>query len=324
MCRVIYVVFCVLLSVACSDHGSDAQDTDLIHFAGICDGSAAVRIGSDKLLVAYDENNSLYLYSSIGGQPEAEFPYQELLKINAKEVDIEAAAVVSDGVWWVGSHGRDGDGDVAPNRRLLFKTVLPQKTDQQLRLLQPAIDLYPILTESPLSKSFLTEKVLRKKPKKGGLNVEGLVAESDDSLLLGFRSPLTKDNHALIAQLEKKTDTFVVKKFWQLDLGNRGIRDIQRTGEDYILIAGDVDSGGVSALYRWRPDSKANVLTHLDRTLNPEALVKFKDYWLVLSDDGKMQRQGRDSCDEIAEERSSDKKVYFRAIKITDDSLADK
>lgn len=90
------------------------------------------------------------------------------------------------------------------------------------------------------------------------------------------------------------------------------------------MIAGDVDSGGVSALYRWRPDSKANVLTHLDRTLNPEALVKFKDYWLVLSDDGKMQRQGRDSCDEIAEERSSDKKVYFRAIKITDDSLADK
>ena len=315
-------VLCALLSQACTDHAFETQDTELIQFTQICDGSAAVRVGSDKLLVAYDEMNALYLYNTIGGPPEAEFSYRDLLGLSAKEVDVEAATEVSDGIWWMGSHGLDGDGDVAPNRRLLFKTELTKETDPQLLLVQPAIDLYSIITRSPLSESFFSDKVLRKKPKKGGLNVEGLVAESDDTLLLGFRSPLTEENKALVLRIENRADTFVVTRLYQLDLGERGIRDIQRSGDGYLLVAGDVASGGVSALYHWRPDSEAKVLTHLDRVLNPEALVKFKDYWLVMSDDGKMIRRGDNTCDEIADEDSADEQVYFRAIKLSEDSLA--
>ena len=314
MLRLLLGVLCVWLPAACSDRAADAPESAPIHFTHICDGSAAVRIGSDHLLVAYDEKNALYLYSAAGGKPESQFSYRELLGINDKEVDVEAAAVVSDGVWWVGSHGRDGDGDVAPNRRLLFKTSLPEATDLHLQLVQPSINLYPIITDSPLSQSFFSKKTLQKKPKKGGLNIEGLVAESDDSLLLGLRSPLTKENKALIIRLEKNADSFIARQFYQLDLGERGIRDIQSSGDGYMLIAGDVASGGVAALYYWQPGSKAKLLTHVDRSLNPEALIEYKDHWLILSDDGKQRRQSGDTCDELADDEPTHKQVYFRAI----------
>ena len=47
--------------------GEKPQRETVLVYQGICDGSAAVRFGSDKLLVAYDEMNSLFVFDAEGG-----------------------------------------------------------------------------------------------------------------------------------------------------------------------------------------------------------------------------------------------------------------
>lgn len=322
---ILFSVLNVWFISGCSDQRSDKPVADSVVFNGICDGSAAVMVDEKSMLVAYDESNSLYLYGVSGGQPLADFSYQALLDIDNDEVDVEAVAAVGDGLWWIGSHGLDGDGDNAPNRQLLFKTNAPASADEKLQVLEVVNDLLPIILQADNSKQYFTKKILNKKPKKGGINIEGLAAAADNSLFVGLRSPLTSDDQAIVVQLVNSEQGFVVVDFHQLDLGGRGIRDIQASGNDFLIIAGDVGSGGVFALYQWEIGAKARVLAHLDQHLNPEALVRFADYWLVMSDDGKTTRRDDKPCDDIADHKlSGDESVYFRAIKITQDSLARK
>lgn len=310
---------------ACSDSAFESPVTETLVFSGICDGSAAILVDDQSMLVAYDENNALYLYNINGGRPLAEFSYQALLDIDDDEVDIEAVAVAPDGLWWIGSHGLDGDGDEALNRRILFRTNTPNSVDSKLQVLEVVTDLMAAILDADNSKEFFSKKILKKKPKKGGFNIEGLSVASDGSLLLGLRSPLTASDHAIIVQLNRKEAGFVVKDISQVDLGGRGIRDIQPSKNGFVIIAGDVGSNGVFALYQWQIGGIARVLTHLDRDLNPEALVRIADYWLVISDDGKKDRGKGATCDDIAgHELSADKDVFFRAIKISHDSLAGK
>lgn len=318
------VLLALIFSIsACSDLASESPVAETLVFNGICDGSAAVLVDDQSLLVAYDENNALYLYSVNGGKPLAEFSYQALLDIDDDEVDIEAVAIADDGLWWIGSHGLDGDGDKALNRRILFRTNAPDSADSKLRVLEVVTDLMTVILDADNSKAFFSKKTLKKKPKKGGFNIEGLSVAPDGSLLLGLRSPLTTSDHAIIVQLTQKEAGFVVTEIFRLDLGGRGIRDIQPSQNGFIIIAGDVGRGGVSALYHWQIGGIARVLTHLDRHLNPEALVRFADYWLVISDDGKMERGEGVICDDIAEDKlSTDQDVFFRAIKIKHNSLA--
>ena len=310
---------------ACDNSTSKNRTAETLIFYGICDGSAAVLVGDQSLLVAYDERNSLFLYSANGGRPLAEFSYQSLLDIDGDEVDVEAVAVASDGLWWIGSHGLDGSGDNAPNRRVLFKTNAPDSADSKLQVLEVVTDLMSVIVDADNRKAFFSKKILKKKPKKGGFNIEGLSIAADGSLLLGLRSPLTRDDQAIIVQLTQENAGFVVKEFFQLDLGGRGIRDIQPSRDGFVIIAGDVGGGGVFALYYWQIGSKARVLTHLDRRLNPEALVRFADHWLIISDDGKTERREGVICDDIAADKLSlDKDVFFRAVKVKHDSLARK
>lgn len=319
-------VLLVSLISACSDPVAELPVTKTVVFNGICDGSAAVLVDDQSLLVAYDESNSLYLYNVDGGMPLAEFSYQALLGIDSDEVDVEAVAVADNGLWWIGSHGLDGDGDKAPNRSILFRTNAPDSADSELRVLESVTDLMSIILDTDDSNALFSKKTLKKKPKKGGFNIEGLAVATDGSLLVGLRSPLSASDLAIIVQLRHTDSGFVVQQSYQPDLGGRGIRDIQPSADDgFIIIAGDVESHGVFALYHWQPGGKASVLTHLDRGLNPEALVRFADHWLVFSDDGKMERSNGVICDDLAgDQLSTNKEVFFRAIKVSHDSLARK
>lgn len=305
----------------------DQATPDLI-FQTICDGSAAVTIGSDTILVAYDEINSLFAFSKAGGQPIASKDLNPLLDLKTeKEMDLEGATLVNNKIWWIGSHGRDGKGEDAPNRQALFATNIPSPDLSDLEILAGPIDLLSTLLAAEQVKPILTPAVQARKPKAGGINIEGLSRHQEAGLLLGFRSPLSgpdgTSGKALVVHVLKNNNTFKVNHVSQLNLNNRGIRDIQWTGSDYLILAGPVHKGSAFGLYRWNGTSEpTEIETEVLNGLNAEALVQLNGEWLVISDDGKVEREDLESgdgirvCDKIRKKNSNKEQhlnVFFRA-----------
>ena len=295
-------------------------------FSGICDGSAAVMLDDDTLLVAYDELNTLFAFPLTGGDYTAHFDLDELLDLpSSAEIDIEAATRVGDRIWWLGSHGLDREARDVPNRRVLFATTVPSPGLQGLEILEPPQDLTDVLLASPAVRAVLNKVVRKRAPKAGGVNIEGLAATAEGGLLLGFRSPLSAakglKGKAMMVHLLPDGDRFSVQSVSWLDLGNRGVRDIIRHADGYVLIAGSVKSGGEFALYAWDGFSKRAEALQPIADLHAEALVDAGSHWLLLSDDGKQSRADSDSsdgfsrCDSIRERARAGEQhssVFFR------------
>lgn len=299
---------------------------DSITFRGICDGSAAVKIAEDVILVGYDELNVLFAFNVNGGAPIARAGLTELLKLeDDREIDLEAAATRDGRIWWAGSHGLNKHGEIEPNRRTFFATNVPAENLENLALLGGPWDLTGILLQSPEVSKHLTPTVRKRPPKKGGVNVEGLAVSGDGRLLVGLRSPLSEgeSGKALLVELASKGESFVVRKVHQLDLNNRGIRGIIRDRGAYVIIAGPVSSRKSAALYRW-DGAAAQLATELGG-FNAESLVDAGDHWLVLSDNGKDKRDDEEAgdgdriCDNIRKKNSRGENhpnVFFEARKI--------
>jgi hypothetical protein len=318
-----------LESNATQGHGDD------IIYRGICDGSAALSLGNDTVLVAYDELNTLFAFDKSGGLPSARADLTELLDLGSSdEIDIEAATVANGRIWWLGSHGLDSGGNIAPNRRLLFATNIPSRDLGDLQLLAGPMDLTDILLQSAEVAQQLTAAARQRPPKEGGISIEGLATSAAGGLLLGFRSPLSAadgiSGKALLVNITPHGDTFEVQRVQQLDLQDRGVRALSNDGNGYLIIAGRVASGGRFDLYRWRGD--ATPVEHILplEELNAEGLVDLGSYWLVTSDDGKVQRasdeadDGRQRCDRIRKQHRLGEHhpgVFFRARMIPKSSL---
>ena len=71
------------------------QDSQyVLKFDGVCDASAAVRVGRDRLLVAYDEATSVYEFNADGGAVVHTYPLHDLLNLSRdNELDLEAAVL---------------------------------------------------------------------------------------------------------------------------------------------------------------------------------------------------------------------------------------
>lgn len=302
-------------------------DEDTIFFRGICDGSAAVNFGSDTILVANDELNTLFTFAKSGGMPFARADLATLLHLETSdEIDIEAATVSGERIWWLGSHGLDSRGNDAPNRRMLFATNVPSQDLGDLQLVAGPVDLTDILLSSAEVAQALTATARKRPPKEGGISIEGLTASTHGGLLLGFRSPLSDadgmSGKALLVNISPKGDTFEVERVRLLDLGDRGVRAIVNDGSGYLIIAGRVASGGKFALYAWRGGAPPSQQTMSLKGLNAEGLVDLDSHWLVLSDDGKVKREddeaddGKQRCDRIRKKNrlgEAHPSVFFRA-----------
>ncbi|MCH8012256.1 MAG: DUF3616 domain-containing protein [Candidatus Marinimicrobia bacterium] len=302
---------------------------DLITFKGICDGSAAVKLEDETILVAYDELNTLFAFATSGGMPTYRFDLTKMLNLKTSdEIDIEAATVSGERIWWIGSHSLDKDGKDAPNRRMLFATNVPSPDLSDMKIVAGPLDLtYVLLTSTEVAK-VLTVSARQQPPKKGGVSIEGLAESADGGLLVGFRSPLSGANgvtgKALVVNLLPKGDTFEVQSVSLLDLGNRGVRDIVNDGTGYMIVAGPVGSGGKFALYAWNGADPQKQTMSLEG-LNAEGILDLGSHWLILSDDGKIKRvdyeadDGDRTCDNIRKKNSKGEahpNVFFRATMI--------
>jgi Protein of unknown function (DUF3616) len=292
---------------------------EVTEHAGMCDASAAVAVGSSMFLVANDEDNQLRVYRrDMPGKPVRTFDLSLFLKPDAEnpEADIEGAASVGSRVYWIASHGANKNGKPRPSRRRLFAT--------EVKVTNTTVDLSPVgepyeklvddLTNDAGLKHYKFGKAAEQPPEaEGGLNIEGLAASPEGTLLIAFRNPIP-EGKALVVSLENPNEVIAGERArlgtaTELTLGGLGIRSIEYCHKikKYLILAGRHDDAEVFELYQWEgPPSKTpeKVRGVGFAGVRPEALIIYpgeQDRIQVLSDDGSKQVADED-CKEAAQE----------------------
>ena len=270
-------------------------------YVGMCDASAAVALNNELFAVANDEDNSLRIYhASKGGAPVYSHDLSLLLRVDRKkpETDLEGASWMGDRIFWISSHGRNKDGEYRASRHRFFATRVHER-DGRLHLV-PEGRAYPHLLSDLLRderlRPFRLDRASRLPPKAvGGLNIEGLCATPEDHLLVGFRNPIPQ-RQALIVPILNPSEIVGGKPTRLgspvlLNLGGRGIRDIVRWHDRYILLAGAHDGSENSRLFEW--DGASGQPRELGDNkfpnFNPEAVIVYPEAakpLQLLSDDG--------------------------------------
>jgi hypothetical protein len=291
-------VFLIALLTAAGFGASRAAIRDLQSYNEICDASAAVALDDKHFVVGDDEGNTLRIYER--GKPESVGAYDlSRFLIDRKrggEFDLEGAARVGDRIYWITSHGRNRDGEFAPNRHRFFAMQILADGKKLEPIGKPYSNLLNDMLADKRFDRFSLLAASKVSPKShNGLNIEGICARADGSLLIGFRNPVPNGKSLLLPLLnpaeviEGKTSRF--GEMIELDLDDRGVRDITQDGDRFLILAGQSHHGKNSQLYSW--DGK-NPPTEIRKVkfgkLNPEAFFRFPSdpsrVFQVLSDDG--------------------------------------
>jgi hypothetical protein len=330
--------FALLISCMISS-GAEFSLSAVTKYQGAIDGSAAVSSGTDYFVSATDENNVLRLYSTTDGAKVKEllplnfgFPLSKKGKI--REYDLEGAARIGDLIYWIGSHGRNSDGEVCEERQVLFATKLSGSGENTTLELVDGGPYKNLLnnfkTDAVLADLKLGDAIGEKKtdpakaPKKpGAMNIESLCADHE-RLLIGFRNPQIGGKALVITLLNPEAvargaQPVKFDKPILLDLGGLGIRDMADWGNGFLIIAGDIKdrfdaAAKPSRLYRWKggEQDKPEDLNIGFGDLNPEAIVVFGEgpdaRVLLLSDDGKMLFDG------IPNDKHPPAEQFFRGV----------
>lgn len=182
------------------------------------------------------------------------------------EADIESLDIAHGRLWICGSHCRvrrqvENTGmdrvnsrlRVRKSRRLLGSARLSPVLDN---LTGPG-DAAPFRGRGSLLRALASNKYLapyvRLPSKENGLDIEGL-AVIGERILLGLRGPLV-DSIAIVVELNGAAGlklSVSSLKLHFLDLDGLGIRDLARTRDGIVILAGPVSSAdGPFRLYRW-------------------------------------------------------------------------
>jgi len=310
-----FLLFILGFSLAFRSHAAQGVVLKETTYSGMCDASAGVILTDDLFLVADDELNILRVYSlSRGGAPLSSLHLNVFLEVQkgSPEADIEGAARVGDLVYLISSHGRNKAGRERGSRERFFAAKITSTNDPHIQVFGvPYKKLLDDLVGAPALKKYrINEASLLTPKEKGALNIEGLAAGPDGSLLIGFRNPLHKKK-ALIVPLLNPADLVAGKgpaqfgKPIELDLDGNGIRDFVLAGSDYYLIGGSYKGGGASEIYHWDGKSpEADLLYRWEpHIVNAEAIMAMPGKpgeLLILSDDGSKRKLGIE-CKELPE-----------------------
>ena len=295
-------------------------------FNGPCDASAAVALDASYFVVANDENNTLTIYRQDQPQPVGRLNLAAFLgTAPGEESDIEGAAAIGTRIYWITSHGRNSKGKARPDRQRFFATEIIAGQPPGIQPVGRAYTelLHDLLATEALKPYRLDDAARRAPEAEGGLNIEGLAATADGKLLIGLRNPLPRQR-ALLIPLDNPAEVIAGQRarFGQaieLDLGQRGIRSIERIGNDYLIVAGPPADQGSFALYRWsgqRHDAPIPI-TGIDLSnLRPEALFARpgKPQVQLLSDDGGVLVDGV-ACKQLPAEQQRFRSTTFNPAK---------
>jgi hypothetical protein len=286
---------------------------DLI-FTGMCDASGAVALSDTLFAVADDEDNVLRIYdatrgggplatSDIGSAVPIERAPRDGKKKTAKrtpEMDIEAATKVEDVALWITSHGRSSSGKERPERLFLFGTTAPPAAGPIDVVGTPYASLLDdLIADARLARFDLTEAARRGPKEPGGLNIEGLTARPDGTVLIGFRNPVPAGRALLVPLINPlgviRGEAARLGDPILLDLGGLGVRSLSWWRGRYLVSAGPTGSEGSFRLFAWDGAGVARPIDGVDLgSLHPEGFFtpESSDRILVLSDDGSESVNG--------------------------------
>lgn len=238
---------------------------------GASNSSTAIAVDTDYMLVGDDENQTLRLYRrDQSGLPVASFDYTASLGLTdisggvPREVDLEASTRIGNRLFWLGSLSNAADGATRPNRSRLYATDL---TGTGAAATLSYVGRYDGLKTDLLGwdsgnlhglgadhYGFAASAAGGLPPENAGndgFNVEGLsVAPGGTTAYLAFRAPFVPPGSrtgALIvpitnfASLVTGNPTAGPATFGapiELDLGGRGIRSLECTATDCLILAG--------------------------------------------------------------------------------------
>jgi hypothetical protein len=251
-----------VVCVMCAFYGpaSSAFADPVTTYRGICNASAGIDLGNDYFVVADDDINSLVVYRYGTPKPVEEVKLGTYLNGEPNEddeADVEGAARIGERIYWITSHSSKDNGEPRPTRQRLFATRIDASGAAPTVVPIDAKPYAGLLDALALDSRFkeLTQATAKGAEKQGGLNIEGLAATEDGGLLIGFRNPLSTrggdPNKSDALALEIKNPADVVERgkkpefgeLIRLDLGNRGVRSIERIGTEYFIVAGPFDDG---------------------------------------------------------------------------------
>jgi hypothetical protein len=278
-------------AVAAPEHGR------VVSFEGSCDASGAIPLDARRFAVADDEDNVLRIYDAERGGPALEaFDLSDALSLaSGAEADLEAATRSGEHAYFLSSHGRTRAGALDPNRLLFFSTSVPDSGWAASVVGTPYRDLATALAGT----SSLARYDVQGAMERGELELEGLTAEPDGGLLVGFRRPVP-EGRALIVRLENPAALMngappQLGEPETLDLAGLGVRGLSSWHDGVLIIAGPAGNGGPFALYRWKRGKPPERIE--DRLLDgfgPEGFFSHGDRneVMVLSDDGTRLVEG--------------------------------
>ena len=299
------VVFMAAFNVSNICYGQENSLHGSMEFTGMCDASAAVAIDASTFVVASDEDNILrfYRHDSVEREPIQIFDLGPFLKLDVKhpEADIEAAAQIGNRIYWITSHARNKKAKLRTSRYKFFATQIDAVAGKFVVTFvgQPYESLVDDLITAPSLNRFALQQASRRGAKlEHSLNIEGLAAMPDGSLLIAFRSPVP-DGKALLVSLENPQEMVAGKAARLgdailLHLQGRGIRAMAYMDQlnAYIIIAGAFDSRNDFKVFTWsgRRSDDPLLIESVDlHGLHPETVIVYphgKAIVQLLSDDG--------------------------------------
>ena len=313
----------VTINYAASDSSNTPNNT--YFHTGCSDASAVFAIDDSFMVVGDDEINTLFVYNRYqSGLPVTTYYYGDSLALtdgskgNYAEIDLESGAkspTYIKRIYWMSSLGNSGSSNVVkPNINRLFAT---QHAGSGATTNFKLIGHYDNIRQQLINwgdahgYNLTSSSASGHDPKTiDGFNTEGMVFAPDNTTLyIAFRAPLvptTNRTNALIAPILNFETWFnngnpsgnpAFGSPIELNLGNRGIRDIIRLSNgNYIIIAGNYDNTPViGGLYLWKGGSSVpQLLSTMPITaLNAEAAVEIdkngvlqEDRLQIISDNG--------------------------------------
>ena len=274
---------------------------------GVFEPSAIQQLPDGRFLVVEDEKEFPFSLLSLAadGTPsstpllaapaDASAPFEKL-------ADLEGVTLDGAGyIYATTSHSRNTDGEEKKSRDKLVRfriegnhAVAPRVVSGLKRAL---VEAHPSLAQAATIREVKTA---------GGLNIEALEFSPEETLLIGFRSPLL-DNNAIIACLENPAAMFnsdeaprISPSLVTLNLEGNGIRGMSYLPGlgGYLIISGPVSSESVHFqlwFWRGRPDDQARRVTvdGLPGFAHAEgicpALIAGQQWVVVVSDDGSRE-----------------------------------
>jgi hypothetical protein len=302
---------------------------------GAADGSTAIPVDSNYMFVADDENQTLRLFRRRqSGYAVSQFDFNPFLGLTdiedgrPREVDMEGSTRVGNRLFWMGGHSHANIGEGRTNRTRVFVTDLTGSGAGSAltyvgRYEYLKLDLVNWDQNNGHGKganyygfaASVAEGVEPKAP--NGFNIEalGMMPSSTSAAFLGFRAPIVPAANRLYSlivpvlnftNMAVKSGIVGSAQFGapiELDLGGRGVRSIEGTGNNYLIIAGppgdindDMPPPRDFKLYTWtgnaadRPQERGADLTGL----NPEGIIQLPappwtatTQFEILSDNGR-------------------------------------